>query len=329
MARIVGVFQTAHTPFCYRRPEDWNRARSGRPLRADVPLDDLESNRRKHARVQEGFATLRRKLAEARPDVIVIFGDDQLECFDFTNYPAFSIYVGETFEGALTREDAPMGGKMESAPPQKVRLKGHPELAVALVMGMMRRGIDPAYNMDMPKPQDGIGHSILRPAQSLTDLATPIVPVLINCYYAPQPTAARCYQVGRAAREIIEEFPDGLRVAVIGSGGLWHTPQKPGAWLNEAFDEEILAFMARGDAKGMAAHFDGYRIPEGDTSQDISVRGRTVTGMPGFGGPQGGTREICNWIAAAAVAEGTTATIVDRVPIYASPIDAAFAYFNL
>jgi hypothetical protein len=27
--------------------------------------------------------------------------------------------------------------------------------------------------------------------------------------------------------------------------------------------------------------------------------------------------------------DGTTATIVDRVPIYASPIDAAFAYFNL
>ena len=25
----------------------------------------------------------------------------------------------------------------------------------------------------------------------------------------------------------------------------------------------------------------------------------------------------------------TTATIVDRVPIYASPIDAAFAYFNI
>ena len=87
--------------------------------------------------------------------------------------------------------------------------------------------------------------------------------------------------------------------------------------------------MARGDARGMAAYFDEYRIPEGDTSQDIRVRGRTVTGMPGFGGPQGGTREICNWIAAAAVAEGKTATIVDRVPIYASPIDAAFAYFNL
>ena len=328
MARLVGVFQAAHTPFCYRRPEDWNRARSGRPLRPDVPLDDLESNRRKFARVQEGFATLKRKLAEARPDVIVIFGDDQLECFDFTNYPAFSLYVGETFEGALTKEDAPMGGIEDSSPAKKVQLKGHPQLGIALLTGLMRRGIDPAFSMDMTKPEAGIGHAILRPVQSLTDLRTPIVPVLINCYYAPQPTAARCYQVGRTVREVIEEYPDGLRVAVIGSGGLWHTPQKPGAWLNEAFDEELLARMARGDIQAMAAHFDEYRIPEGDTSQDIGARGRAVTGMPGFGGPQGGTREICNWIAAAAVTDGTTATIVDRVPIYASPIDAAFAYFN-
>ena len=101
MARIVGVFQTAHTPFCYRSAEDWSRVRSARPVRADVPLDDLEENKRKHARVQKSFAVLREKLAQARADVIIIFGDDQLECFDFRNYPAFSVYVGEEFEGYL------------------------------------------------------------------------------------------------------------------------------------------------------------------------------------------------------------------------------------
>ena len=191
MAQIVGVFQTAHTPFCYRRPEDWNAARSGRVLRADVPVDDLETNRRKYARVQDGFAVLRRKVAEAGPDVIVVFGDDQLECFDFSNYPAFSIYVGDEFEGALTNEEAPIGGLPPGKPAQRARLKGHRELGVALLTGMMKRGIDPAFCMDMPKPEEGIGHSILRPAQSLTDLSTPIVPILINCYYAPQPTAAR------------------------------------------------------------------------------------------------------------------------------------------
>ena len=328
MAHLVGVFQAAHTPFCYRRPEDWNQARRARALRVDVPLDDLESNRRKYARVQDGFAALRRKVAEAGPDVIVVFGDDQLECFDFSNYPAFSIFVGEEFEGALTSEDTPIGG-LASAPPRKARLKGHRELGVALLTGLMKRGIDPAFCMDMPRPEEGIGHAIMRPAQSLTDLKTPIVPVLINCYYAPQPTAGRCYQVGRAVRQIIEEFPGGLRIALVGSGGLWHTPRKNDAWLNEEFDEALLAHMARGDIKAMASCFDEYRVPEGDASQDIGTRSREVTGMPGFGGPQGGTRETCNWIAAAGAVEGTTATIVDRVPIYASPIDAAFAYFNL
>jgi hypothetical protein len=329
MARIVGVFQTSHTPFCYRRPEAWNNARSGRPLRADVPFDDLEANRLKYARVQNSFAVLKRKLAEAGPDVIVIFGDDQMECFDFSNFPAFSVYVGEEFEGTVVGEDAPIGSEQPAAPLQRARLKGHPEFAVALLTGLMKHGFDPAFCMDMPKPDEGIGHAILRPVQSLTDLRTPIVPVLVNCYYAPQPTAGRCYQLGRAVRAITEDFPDSLRVALVGSGGLWHTPQKPGAWLDEAFDETLLGHMAKGDIKAMAAHFDGYRIPAGDTSQDISVRGRVVTGMPAISGPQGGTRETCNWIAAAGAVEGSTATIVDRVPIYASPVDTAFAYFNL
>jgi hypothetical protein len=48
--------------------------------------------------------------------------------------------------------------------------------------------------------------------------------------------------------------------------------------------------------------------------------------MASFGGPQGGTRETCNWIAAAAVCEGSRNTIVDYVPVYASPVGAAFAY---
>jgi aromatic ring-opening dioxygenase catalytic subunit (LigB family) len=169
----------------------------------------------------------------------------------------------------------------------------------------------------------------MNPVQALTDQRTPIVPILVNCYYAPQPTATRCYQLGRAVREIIDEYPDDLRVALIGSGGLWHTPGKPEAWLNEAFDEALLGYMAKGNIKAMAACFDEYRIPAGDASQEIGTPGKGVTGMPALGGPQGGTRETCTWIAAAGAVEGVKATIVDCVPIYASPINAAFAYFDL
>ena len=315
MATLAGVFTMSHSPFCYMPPERWNEVRASRALRADVPLDDVETNRAKAARIAGAFATLRGRLAAARPDVIVIFGDDQLECFDFRNYPAFAIYAGEKFQGAVA------GGGTASVP-------GHPVMAGALLTGLMRRGFDPAFSLDMPKPERGIGHAFLRPAESLTDFTTPIVPVFLNCYYAPQPTATRCYQLGAAVREIVDEHPGDLRVAVVGSGGLWHTPRAKDAYLDETFDQAILAAMAEGDAAGMARCFDDYVVPPDDPSQLIGAPGPGTTGLPDSGGPRGGTRETCNWIAAAAVVEGRPATVVDYVPLYASPIGAAFAYWS-
>jgi Catalytic LigB subunit of aromatic ring-opening dioxygenase len=314
MATTVGIFNMAHSPFCYMPPERWNEVRASRSLRADVPLDDLEANRKKSERVQAAFATLREKLTAVSPDVIVVFGDDQLECFDFTNFPSFAVYVGETFDGTLAAGSA-------------ARVPGHPGLGIGLLTGLMRRGFDPAFCMDMPKPDRGVGHAFLRPAESLTALKTPVVPVFLNCYYAPQPTALRCFQLGAAVGEIIACYPDDLRVAVVGSGGLWHTPRARDAHLDETFDRTMLRLMEAGDARGMAEHFDAYEVPAGDHSQEVGPRGRGVTGMPGPGGPQGGTRETCNWIAAAAVADGKPATVVDYVPIYASPIGAGFAYW--
>ena len=328
MAQIVGAFYTSHSQFCYSKPEFWNKTRGGRVLRADVPLDDMETNQSKAERVRSSLATLKRKVAEAKPDVMVIFGDDQLECFDFRNYPAFSVYVGESFEGYVVDRDTPMGMQPPPGTRKRMRVQGHPRFATALLSGLMRQGFDPSFCMDMPKPEEGLGHAFMRPVQSMTDFNIPVVPVLMNCFYAPQPSAARCYALGKATRAVVEAMPENLRVALIGSGGLWHTPRKLGAWVNEAFDVEMLAHLEKGDAHAMAAQFDSYQIPPDDSSQDVGVCGPEVTGMPGMGGPQGGTRETCAWIAAAAAVEGVTTTIVDRVPIYASPIDTAYAYSN-
>ncbi|MBO0714199.1 MAG: hypothetical protein J2P59_05560, partial [Acidimicrobiales bacterium] len=102
MARLVGVLNTAHTPFCYMEAEDWERVQANRPpFRADVPVDDLETKRAKAARVKEGFARLREVLAGVRPDVLVVFGDDQNELFDFNNHPAIATFVGEHFAGRV------------------------------------------------------------------------------------------------------------------------------------------------------------------------------------------------------------------------------------
>ena len=325
MAKLIGTFFHSHGGTTNMPGERWSESRANRPVRADVPIDDDETNIKKAARTHDGFRVLRERIAELKPDVLVVFSDDQLECFDFNNYPTFAIYVGPEFKKRpRERFDFPLAGR--NAEPGAC-FKGHPELAVAILTGVMRRGFDPAFCMDMPKPDRGIASGVIRTAEELTDWKTPIVPIMMNLYFAPQPTAVRCYQLGKAVREVIDEFPADLRVGAIGSGGLWHTPMRQGAWLNEKFDRQMLEYLKAGDARAMADYFESYVVPEDDTSQDISQPGRGITGMPSPGnGPQFGSRETCAWIAAAAVSEGRPTTIVDYIPVYASPVGNAFAY---
>ena len=116
MAKVVGVINTAHTPFCYMAPERWNEVRANRSLREDVPMDSLEENLKKKERIEAGFATLRAQMKEMNPDVVVVCGDDQLECFDFNNFPAFAIYVGDEFEGHTSRRDGTFGRQGNTQP---------------------------------------------------------------------------------------------------------------------------------------------------------------------------------------------------------------------
>ena len=71
------------------------------------------------------------------------------------------------------------------------------------------------------------------------------------------------------------------------------------------------------------------RLPRttGRSEPAAHERSRTATGLPPSSGPQGGTREFCNWIAAAAVVDGKPAKVLDYLPIYSSPVGAGFAYW--
>lgn len=326
MATVAGVFNMVHTPFCYIPAERWGEIRSQRRLRAGVPEDGAAAGE-KSARIQAAFAILREKLAASKPDVILAFGDDQREYLDFYAYPQFAIYADEEFVGAMSGDDlrrylSPNDKQLAT----RHTVKGHPALAGALLSGLQARGFDPAFCLNVEKTPE-VGHAFMRPAESLTDFGIPMVPVMTNVYFAPQVTGKRCYQLGRAVREVIDEYPEDLRVAVLGSGGLWHTPGAKEAYLDEDFDRRSLSYLERGDALGAAAFFDSYQVPEGDLSQPKHERGPTSTGLPASCGPQGGTREFCNWIAAAAVIDGTPETLIDYVPVYSSPVGAGFAYW--
>lgn len=319
MAELVGVVNTSHV-WIHRPIEEWDAVRRARKLRADVPEEDMEEKAAKAARVSAAVALLKEKLAEMRPTALVIFGDDQSENFSntFVNIPTIAVYVGETFSGRRYN-----GGP--DAPHQSVPVAQ--ELAVGILTGLMERDFDPAFCMGLPNPERGIGHAIMNPLGYFTDYEIPTVPVILNALFAPQITGRRANALGHAVREVIDRMPGDERVVAIGSGGLWHTTSHGyDTYLNEDFDSAGLRFLERGDLRGWSNHFDSYKVPEGDMSQFIGEHRKDMTGMPSLAGPQFGTRETLNWIAASSLAEGRPFHVVDYVPIYSSPIGCTFAY---
>ena len=264
MAKICTVVATSHSPFLFEPLDWWNRTTAGRSYAPGSPVDDDAENERKYGRVHQGLTKLRDVFQAARPDVVLAFGDDQEEQFSLDNHPSFAVYVGGRFEGYKAVRYA---GKLGSRP-FKPKVAEHwagidakPELARATLYGLMRAGFDPAFMLDLPNKDIGMGHAFMRPMGPLTDgrFDVPMVPILVNCLYAPQPSAARCVALARAVRRIIEEdWPRDLRVAILGSGGLWHTPGAPESYLDEEFDREILSHLESGNADAMAAYFDAW-----------------------------------------------------------------------
>lgn len=322
MSEIVGVLYTSHGAFTTVPSSEWAAIRARRSYRDDVPVESQEEMDAKWERILAAMGVLREKLEALRPTVLVIVGDDQEECFDFTNHPTVAVYVGDEFTGRIPRA---FGGS--DGAPSMASVPAAPALGTHVLCGLLERGFDPAFMTALPKPERGISHSIINPLAFYTDYAIPTLPLLLNAYYAPQITARRSCEVGRAVGELLRGYPGDERIVVVGSGGLWHTPGRPLSWLNEEFDRAALAYLEEGDVETWAKLFDGYSAGD-DPSQAIDAAGRGVTGLPGVGGPQFGTRETICWLAAAAAAGGRPA-VVDYIPCYASPIGNGFAYAEL
>lgn len=320
----------SHSPCLYTQPEDWNEIRTRKPVRQDVPWDSPEENKAKFDRCMKAFATLKEKIDSVRPDVLLIVSNDQLEQFDFRNYPALAVYLGEEMEGPATTSGylQRIMGKDFAPVKSWARVKGHPALGKELLMGLMRKGFDPSFMVDTPNKERGMAHGFLRPAYYLTpQYDIPILPLFLNCYYAPQPSGKRCYDLGRAIREIIEEWAVDLNVVVLGSGGLWHTPEIPDACLDEDFDRTFLAHLSGGDARKLAEYFDS--VPWPYPSAPAAVASKLINGIGISTGVGSGTGESRNWIVAASVVDGIMAKVLDYVPIYASPTGAGFAYWDV
>lgn len=274
-----------------RLPEFEEKARrnvswTARELRPEV-------TRARHEATQAAIGRLARVLAAEAPDVLVVIGDDQGEWFSADNQPALCIYWGES---------------VENLPPPR---EGLLPLRRLSYWGYYGDGTNRAFPVDATlgrylvetlthehefdvahvrvQPRHGpFGHAWGFVHQRLMgDRIVPIVPVLLNTYFAPnQPTPGRCYRLGRAIRQAVEAWPPSKRVGIVASGGLSHF------FVDEALDRRVLELLAKKDVDGIAL------LPVDKLDS--------------------GSSEIRNWLAAGGALEHLDMQLVDYAPCYRS-----------
>jgi hypothetical protein len=319
MAEIVLGLGSSHAPQLALPPGEWWRradhdrkatelwyrgdvmtfaalvdARAGEHFERELTPEKFEA---RFAACQQAIGALAETLERAAPDVVVIVGDDQHECFLEDNMPSIALYAGDTVD---TEPLGPDSGEYAAAPPAlsrypQVRTANAcaPALSQHLVDALVGDSFDLTYSRRLPPGKYGgasIGHAFSYVYRRLmNDRVIPNVPVFLNTYFPPnQPTPRRCYELGRALRRAVATWDGGQRVALIASGGLTHFV------IEEDVDRRILdAFAARDEA--------------------------AITDLP-LAWFNSGNSEIRNWmVVAGALAEDDLGMeVVDYVPCYRS-----------
>lgn len=314
MATIVFGAATSHSPMVSSPTSTWeSQARKDalRPMLVGPgglarSFDELAQQPRhqpgdlspevwdsKAARVKVAVERLAQMLTDARPDTVVVIGDDQNELWAGPPHPAYAIYTGAQITDLPPTSDevAHMGEMTQAAlwarhAPASETYQVDSALGRHLVARLA--GFEVA---DVSTQDDGrsIGHAYTFVRLRLAGKAYgwKMVPLFVNCLYDPnQPTAAQCVEFGAALKAAIESYPEPIRVAVVASGGLSHF----------VVDEELDRFVL--DLLHRKAFHEASTI-----SQDHL---RTGNG------------EVRNWLVAGAALAGMTMTTIDYIPGYRS-----------
>jgi hypothetical protein len=217
MARIIGGIGTSHVPTIAiafdkgkREDPDW------KPL-------------------FQGYERVARWLEEKRPDVLFFCFNDHATSFFFDHYPTFALGVSDEYEIA----DEGLG-------PRRIpRLKGHAALSRHIARSLVDAEFDISVFQDTPLDH-GLHSPLTMMWPSQPDWPGRVVPLVVNVIQQPMPRPSRCFALGKALRRAIESYPEELKVAMIGTGGLSHQMIGERAGFNdERWDREFLELIDR------------------------------------------------------------------------------------
>ena len=325
MAEIVYAFGSSHGPLLALEPELWDLRAEADKRRNDLAFKDgtytfqelldlrrsnylsdqnrIEVRRAYQDRCQAALDRLGDKLAEVKPDVVVLVGDDQHEWFHSQVQPTFAIVnskevLNKKFDPEHYAGKAP--GLAEAAqghlPPEDQMYPIAQELATHIIERTIEDEFDVTACSEIPENKKGpigITHSVgFIVRRIMRDKPIPMVPVLQNTFWPPnQAKPGRCYDFGQSIGRAIKSWNGAnkdARVAVIASGGLSHYV------VDEEWDNKMLKAFQDNDVKTLRAE------------PNIMFRS--------------GTSETKNWITTAGAVSDTKLkyNLVDYVPCYRS-----------
>jgi len=217
MARIIGGIGTSHVPTIAmafdkgkREDPDW------------TPLF-------------QGYERVARWLEEKRPDVLFFCFNDHATSFFFDHYPTFALGVSDQYAIA----DEGLGPRR--IPP----LKGHAALSRHIARSLVDAEFDISIFQDVPLDH-GLHSPLTMMWPSQPDWPGRVVPLVVNVIQQPLPKPSRCFALGKALRRAIESYPEDLKVAMVGTGGLSHQMIGDRAGFNdERWDREFLELIER------------------------------------------------------------------------------------
>jgi hypothetical protein len=215
MARIIGGIGTSHVPTIAmafdkgkREDPDW------KPL-------------------FQGYERVARWLEEKRPEVLFFCFNDHATSFFFDHYPTFALGVSDQYAIA----DEGLGPRRIPA------LKGHAALSRHIARSLVDAEFDISIFQDVPLDH-GLHSPLTMMWPSQPDWPGRVVPLVVNVIQQPLPKPSRCFALGKALRRAIESYPEDLKVAMVGTGGLSHQMIGDRAGFNdERWDREFLELI--------------------------------------------------------------------------------------
>jgi protocatechuate 4,5-dioxygenase beta chain len=207
----------------------------------------------------QGYQAVAQWLAQKQPDVLFFCFNDHATTFFYDHYPSFALGVSDRYP------IADEGTGPRRIPP----LKGHAPLARHVARSLVNDEFDISTFQDLPLDH-GVHSPLTMMWPSQPDWPGRVVPLFVNVLQEPQPKPSRCFALGKALRKAIESYPENLKVAMVGTGGLSHQMIGDRAGFNnEQWDREFLDLIDRDPERLARMSLEDYMRLGGNEGAEV------------------------------------------------------------